>query len=280
MIEPRRHGLIPAAREVWATRAFIWYFGRGFIRKRTARTFLGVLWFPLRPSITLLSRLLVFGGIVAIHSGSKVPYTLFFLTASAIWQFFHECAYWATRSMDVNKIALRTVHVPRVTVILSSTIPALTEFAIYSSFALAAFVYYLVRAHTSYFAFNVWSPVEVVGGLFLMFMLGIGVGLITATMGARTRDVRFSLAFILGFGYYLTPVLYPLTQVPLKYRPLAEVNPVTGAMQLTKKGLFGGQDLSPEALAITIAAVLLLWIPGVWLFHRHELKATGATGIA
>jgi lipopolysaccharide transport system permease protein len=276
VIEPRRHGLLPAAREVWGTRGFIWYFGRGFIRKRTARTFLGVLWFPLRPSISLLSRLLVFGGIARIKSGTGVPYALFFLTASAVWQFFHECAYWATRSMDVNRVALRTVHVPRVTVILSGIVPAVTEFFIYSSFALGAYVWYLSRAHVSYYKVSRWSLVEVPGGLLLLLMLGIGIGLITATFAARTRDVRFSLGFLLSFAYWLTPVVYPLSQIPLKYRSIAELNPMTGAIQLVKKGLFGGQDLSPETVIVSCVAVVLLWIPGVWLFHRFELRSTEA----
>jgi lipopolysaccharide transport system permease protein len=280
VIEPRRHGLLPAAREVWKSRSFIWYFGRGFIRKRTARTFLGVLWFPLRPTISLLSKLLVFGGIAKFSSGTVAPYALFFLTTSAIWQFFHECAYWATRSMDVNKVALRTVHVPRVTVVLSAMVPALTEFLIYGSFAVISALYYLARAHKLYFLFTQASIYEIPAGLFLIFMLGIGLGLITATAGARTRDVRFTLTFVLSFAYWLTPVVYPLTQIPQKYRPIAELNPVTGAMQLVKKGLFGGQDLSPEALVISCVAVVLLWIPGVWIFHRAELKSTGANAVA
>jgi lipopolysaccharide transport system permease protein len=272
VIEPRRHGLIPAAREVWDSRSFIPYFGRVFIRKRVARTFLGMLWLPLRPSISLLSKLLVFGGLVGISSG-KTPYPLFFLTASAFWQLFHEAAYWATRSIDVNRFTLRAVHVPRITVIISAVIPTLMEFAVYGGFAVCAVIYYRVRAHTSYLSIHRMSLVDVPVGLLLILFLGIGVGLITATLGARARDVRFALSYLLGFAYFLTPVIYPLSKIPPKYRPIAELNPVTGAMQLVKEGIFGGHDLSTNALIVSFVAVLVLWIPGVWLFHRAEVRS-------
>lgn len=248
------------------------------MRKKTSRSLLGFMWVPLRPTISLMTKLLVFGGLVGVASGTKAPYPIFFLTTSAIWQFFHECAYWATRSMDVNRVALRAVHIPRMTVILSATIPALIEFAVYGSFAVGAIVWYYARVHTTYLALHQWSAVQVLGGLFLILMLGIGLGLITATFGARSRDVRFALAFVLSFGYWLTPVVYPLTQIPEKYRPIAELNPITGAMQLVKLGLFGGGDLSRDAVIVSVAATLLLWIPGVWLFHRIEIKSTGAAG--
>lgn len=270
VIEPRRHGLRLAAREVWESRRFIGYFGRVFVRKRFARTWLGLLWLPLRPSISLLTRLLVFGGLVGITAG-KTPYPVFFLTASAGWQLFNESAYWATRSLDVNRRALRVVHVPRLTVILSAVIPSVVDFLIYGSFAAAAVLYYLARGGGFWLTLTRSSLLYVPGGLLLILLLGLGVGLLTAALGARARDIRFALSYALSFVYFLTPVIYPLSQVPNRYKPLAELNPLTGAMEMFKDGLFGEHTLSSSSLAVTLTAVVAIWVPGVWLFHKVEI---------
>lgn len=272
IVEPRRHGLRAAAREVWQSRRFIGYFGRVFVRKRFARTWLGLLWLPLRPSISLLTRLLVFGGLVGITAG-KTPYPVFFLTASAAWQLFNESAYWATRSLEVNRRALRVVHVPRLTVIVSAVIPSFIDFLIYASFAAAAIVYYLARGGGFWLTLTPRSILYVPAGLLLILLLGLGVGLLTASLGARTRDIRFAMSYGLSFVYFLTPVIYPLSKVPNQYKPLAELNPLTGAMELFKDGLFSGHTLSNPSLAVTLVAVVALWVPGVWLFQRVELAS-------
>ncbi len=270
-IAPRRHGLRPAAREVWESRRYIPYFGRLFIRKRFARTWLGLMWLPLRPSISLLTRLLVFGGLVGISAG-KTPYPVFFLTASAAWQLFNECAYWSTRSIEVHRRVLRVVHVPRLTLVLSAIVPSIVDFLIYSSFAAAAVLYYVARGGGFWLDLTARSLLYVPLGLFLILLIGIGVGLLTSSFGARARDVRFTLNYALSFVYFLTPVIYPLSQVPNKYKPLAELNPLTGAFEMVKDGLFGGHTLSNASLAVTLFAVAAIWIPGVWLYQRAELS--------
>ena len=64
-----------------------------------------------------------------------------------------------------------------------------------------------------------------------MAMLGIGVGLLTASVGARARDVRLSLTYGIGFLYFLTPVIYPFESIPDAWKPIARLNPVTGALE-------------------------------------------------
>jgi homopolymeric O-antigen transport system permease protein len=270
VITPRRRGLRPAAREVWESRRYIPYFGLLFIRKRFARTWLGLLWLPLRPSISLLTRLLVFGGLVGISAG-KTPYPVFFLTASAAWQLFNECASWSTRSLEIHRRTLRFVQVPRLTVVLSAIVPSILDFLIYASFAALAVLYYVVRGGGFWLELSPRSIVYVPAGLLLILLIGLGIGLLTSSFGARAKDVRFAMGYALSFVYFLTPVIYPLSSVPNKYRPLAELNPLTGAMEMVKDGLFGGHTLSSASLAVTLTAVAGLWIPGVWLYQRLEV---------
>ena len=271
VIESRRAGIRAALAELWRYRRFTMFFGRRLLAKRYARTWLGLLWLPLRPVLNVATKLLVFGGLIGLTAGN-IPYPVFFLLASAAWALFSECVLWSTRSLDLNRGLLRQVHIPRLVVITSAIVPSLVDFAITLCLAAIALLYYLVRDDVFYLHLTIWSPVVILAALALIAMLGVGVGLITASAGARARDVRFAVAYFVSFAYFLTPVIYPFDSIPDRYKPLVELNPLTGAIELFKVGLFPGEVVSAEALTVTIAAVLALWIPGLWLFQRREVR--------
>ena len=271
VIERRKPGFFHAVAELWRYRRYSLYFGGIFLNQRLMRTWLGGLWLPLRPGMNIAAKVLVFGGLVGIKTGD-VPYAVFFLTATAGWQLFNEAALWATRSLDLNRALLRRVHIPRLVVILGAAVPAAVDFCINLGIAGIALLYYFVRAHKVYIHLNWWSPLEISCGLFLLVALGVGVGVITASRAARARDVRYLVMFLFGFVYWLTPVIYPFSRIPNHYKPIAELNPVTGAMELFKVGLFHSEPITPKALTVSIIAVFVCWVPGLWLFHRHEVR--------
>lgn len=269
VIEPPRRGLHHALRRFWRHRRFVLYFGLLFMRKRYARTWLGWLWIPLRPSISMLTRILVYGGVVGISAGN-VPYAIFFLATSAAWQLFYECAYWSTRSLELNRSLLRTLHVPRLTVLLAGFAPSLLDFLTYVGMIVVGLAYYLVRAHTLYLHVG-YRSILVPAGLGLLALFGLGIGFLTSSVAARARDVRFGIRFVLGFLYFLTPVIYPISAIPNKWRPLAELNPLTGAVEMVKDGLFATHSLTSDSVVVTLGAVVALWLPALWLFFRREL---------
>lgn len=239
------------------------------MRKRYARTWLGWLWIPLRPSISIITRILVYGGVVGISAGN-IPYAIFFLATSAAWTLFYESAYWSTRSLELNRSLLRTLHVPRLTVLLAGVAPSLLDFLTYVGMIAVGLGYYLVRAHTLYLHVG-YRSILVPAGLALLALFGLGIGFLTSSVAARARDVRFAIRFVLGFLYFLTPVIYPISAIPNKWRPLAELNPLTGAVEMVKDGLFATHSLTSDSAAVTLGAVVALWLPALWLFFRREL---------
>jgi lipopolysaccharide transport system permease protein len=271
VIAPRRTDFVGALRELWAYRWYTYFFGRRILARRYMRTWLGVVWLPLRPAMNIGARLLVFGGVIGITSHGT-PYPVFFVSATAAWQLFSECALWSTRSLDLNRDILRTFEVPRLVVVAGAVVPSVVDFLISAFFAGVALTVYLVTRHTFYLNLTWSSLVEVPLALVLIVLIGIGIGLITAASTARARDVRFGLMYALGFVYYLTPVIYPYSAIPNSYKRLAELNPVTGALQMFKVGLFHQEGLAPKALAVSIATVVILWVPGLWLFHRNDAR--------
>jgi ABC-type polysaccharide/polyol phosphate export permease len=270
-LEPRRPGIRAALGELWRHRRYVLFFGHRMLAKRYMRTWLGLAWLPLRPAMNIGAKVLVFGGLVGI-SPQSTPYAVFFILATAVWQLFSECALWSTRSIDLNRSVLRTAHIPRLTAIVGAVVPGIVDFLINLAFAAVALGYYLAKDHRFYLQVTAVTPFSVAAALLLIAMLGIGIGLLTASAGARARDVRFGLVSALGFMYFLTPIIYPFDKIPPHWRPLAELNPMTGGIELFRAGLFADQVVSPKAVAVTVAAVLVLWIPGLWLFQRNETR--------
>lgn len=271
VIQPRRRGWLLALGEVWSYRWCISYFGVATLRKRYRRTWLGAVWIPLKPGYNIAAKLLVFGGLLKVSSGGTMPYPVFFLFAQSAWYLFFETAFWSSRSLEVARPVLKRVELPRLPILLGAIFIGFVESFIYIAFALIGLLYYLLRAHHLYLNITHRAVLLPVGMFFLM-MLGLGIGLLLSVAGQRARDVRFGLHFGMSFLMYLTPVLYPLSQIPHQWRPLAELNPVTGAIQMTKDGLFGSHECTVSAAIVTIVATLVLWVPGLWLYHHRDVR--------
>ncbi len=137
-------------------------------------------------------------------------------------------------------------------------------------FAIVGVLYYYIRADYWYVEIGIHTLL-VPAGLLLLLLFGLGIGLLTSAAGARARDVRFGIGYVLGFLYFLTPVIYPLSAVPEKWRPVAELNPLTGAIEMVKDGLFPSHELSSDAVLVTLFWVFVIWVPGLWLFDRREV---------
>jgi lipopolysaccharide transport system permease protein len=171
----------------------------------------------------------------------------------------------------LNRKLLRQVHVPRLLLASAGLVPGFAEFGVYCACAVLAVVYYYVRVGTIYLSFG-RATLLVPAGIALTALLGAGTAVLIAGFGRRARDMRFALSYLLGFMYFMTPVIYPLSSVPNKWRPLAELNPLTGAMEMVKHGLFASETFSLDAAYVTLIATALIWGPGLWLVHRRELR--------
>jgi lipopolysaccharide transport system permease protein len=268
--EPPHPSVIATVRRVWHHRRVIGHVGHRFLMKRYARTWLGIAWIPLRPIISLGSKILVFGGLVGITSGS-IPYPLFFVVATGCWQLFSDSAIWSVRSIELNKPLLRRVEFPRLALVVAAAVPALAEFLTYIAIAAAGCIYYFFRGGYTLSLSGRFPLLPL--GLLALIMLGLGVGVFAAGLGARARDIRFGMNYGLGFLYFVTPVIYPMSTIPPKWRPLAELNPATGAIEMAKDGIFWTHSLSVPAALVSVVAVVVTWTLGLVFFSRREARA-------
>lgn len=266
VIQPRRIGVVGTLRESFSYRWCVPYFGRLYLRKRYQRTWLGFAWILIKPGFNMVTKIMVFKGILNVGTG-KVPYVVFFLIAQASWQLFQEISIWATRSLEIGRNLLQRIELPKLPMVFGAIVPGSIEFFVYAGAAAAAVAYYVVRAGTFYLHLGWWTILTPLG-LLLIILQGVGVGLVTSGASARARDVRYSLHFALGFLYFATPVVYPLSQIPPNWRPVAELNPVTGSLEMVKDGLFHSHELTGAAAAVAVGGTAILWALGYALLRR------------
>lgn len=272
-----RHVRRPAApdpvsrlRAVWSHRRQVAFFGRRLIEKRYIRTWLGMVWIPLRPALDVGMRALLFGGLLAVSS-EGLPYLVFFGMGMAAWMLLESSALWATRSLEVNRAVLRRINVPRLVPLASAAAPAAVEFGLYLLIAAIAVAYYGVADGTIY----VQSPLGVdglvaLGGLATLGLIGIGIGLWTSPFVAQARDIRFVFGYVTGLWFFLTPVIYPIDSIPENYRPLAEYNPATAPVDAFKHALLGTPPPSATSWTVSLVTVAALLASGWWFFARKE----------
>jgi lipopolysaccharide transport system permease protein len=261
-------------RELRQYRGLLGYFGARSMEKITARTVLGRWWLVLRPVLDILTAALIFGGVLAIASPA-VPYVLFFLAGATCWRLLENGLLWSTRSLEIHRRLLSKVYFPRLLLPVAALAPALIEFGCYVVALSLAIVYFSLLDGTLYL--NLGPELLVaVGALAMSQALALGIGLWTAVLGANARDVRYSLMYITAFWYLLTPVIYPLSLVPDRFRPIAEINPMTPIVELFKWGLVGAGEVRPVGLAIAGALIAAVWAGGLWFFGRAEAQAVDA----
>jgi lipopolysaccharide transport system permease protein len=267
-IEPRGRRWSAQLREIWHYRRLFRFFGKRAVERLYRGTFLGVSWLFIRPLFPLTVRTLVFGGLLGVNSPG-VPYFVFLLVGSSVWDLFSSCLMWSMRSLQMNKGFLGRMYFPRIIVPAATMSIAFVNFLIMMGVLAAALSYFYFTQGRLYLG----DPAQLgwaLGAVVLAVALALGIGLWAAPLNAEYRDVRFTLMYILEFWALLTPILYPLSAVPQKYQWVVFLNPMAGVVQAFKWGVLGIEEVNRAAFAADVAIVSVVLFSGLWYFGRVE----------
>jgi lipopolysaccharide transport system permease protein len=271
VIEPPSPSARGTLGEAWRYRHAYLYFLRQNIRRRYGRTFLGYLWIFLPVVVPVLLGSLVFGGILGVSPGGGIPYFLYFIIASAAWFAFSTTAFFATRSLEINRSVLGRVRVPRLIPEAAALALPGVGVLIYLVMGAGAVVFYVITRGEFYL---VLEPVTLLVpvALVLLILFGLACGLWFSPLAARARDVRRLAGYVLGFWYFLTPVIYPIEEIPSSYRFLASLNPVTAPIETFKFGLLGIGEVTVLGVAVFFGALIVVSVIGLRLFLASERR--------
>ena len=261
-IEPRRGIRLAELGELWSHRELIWVLAIRDVRVRYRQTVLGVAWAVLRPILAAALMTLVFGRLAKLPS-EGLPYSLFALLGVVPWTFFSGAVASASESLLGAQALVTRVYFPRLALPLAALGAPLVDLAVSLVLALGFALSSGLRPSAT------WTLVPV--GLAILFLAAAGLGAGLAALNALFRDVRHLVPFALQLALYASPVVYPASLVPERYRAAYFLNPVAGALEAFRGGVAGSPP-DPALLAISGASALALLIAGVALFLRVERR--------
>ena len=269
-ITPRNAGVVATLVDVWQHRRLVGFIGQRAMRKMYRRTVLGWLWLLINPLFPLALRALIFGALIGVSSDG-LPYFLFLLAGSLVWDTFASSLTWGTRSLEMNRHLVDQIYVPRALLPLANTAPALLDFGIKAAVFALALAYYVIdgRVVLRGGVPLLWA----LAALLLAFAFSTALSFFTSVWGETGRDMRFTLGQLLSIWYLLTPVLYPMSAVPEAYRSWMALNPLAIVAETFKWGLFGRGEFHAATFGATSGAVLVLFILGLVYFSRAEARS-------
>ncbi|MEW6535513.1 MAG: ABC transporter permease [Candidatus Auribacterota bacterium] len=270
VIRPKSTGIIAMLLDLWRYKRLVVYFSARTVRMRYKETILGWLWLIIRPLIPALISTVIFGKLAQFPS-DDVPYLVFFFTGMSLWTLFNTALLYATRSMRLNRRLVTKLYFPRIIIPLTSIAPFVLEFFINIAVLIGIFILFYVRTGVCYVSFR---PALLLCGIFFLatLILAWGIGFVTSILNAQARDVRFTLPFVLNMWYFITPVIYPLSFIPEKWRPLAILNPMTAIVEGFKWSILGRGELNIWYVVYSLVLVLLVFAGGLYFFSRAEAK--------
>lgn len=256
-------------REIWRYRDLLWMFVKREFVTYYKQTILGPLWFFLQPLFTTIIYIFVFGRVAQL-STDGIPHALFYMSGVVLWNYFADCFNKTATVFRDNQNLFGKVYFPRLIVPLSIIVTNLIKLSI--QFILFLMVY-------TYFLFVFSMPLRVNVAIFLlpilillMASISLGLGLIITSLTTKYRDLVFLLHFGVQLLMYATPVIYPLSSLPEKYRWLIAFNPLTPIIETFRYGMLGAGTFAWVHMAYTVFFSLFILIAGIVIFNKTEKK--------
>ena len=266
--EPERHTLIKSEEagvqlnlsELWYYRELLYFLTLRDIKVRYKQTLMGLAWVIIQPLTTMLIFTLVFNRFVRFDAG-PLPYPLFALSGLLLWLFFANAVTNSTHSLVSNANLITKVYFPRMFIPAASVGAGLVDLAVAFLLLIVLVFYYGVTLTSNLLLLPLF--------ILMMTLLALGVGLLSAALTVKYRDLRHALPFIIQLWMFASPVIYPAHIVPEGWKWLLTINPVAGIIEGFRASLAGGA-FKWMHLAISAVITLLLLVCSVYVFRRFE----------
>jgi len=230
------------------------------------QTVLGPIWYIIQPILTTFAFTLIFSKIARISTG-EVPPVLFYMSGIVLWHFFANCMGKTSDTFVANSGIFSKVYFPMLVVPTSVILSNAVTFAIQFALLLAFLGYYWTTGA------GVSLRPEMVFVLPLLMyvgLLGLGVGIVASSLTTKYRDLTYVIGFATQLWMYASPIIYPLSQIPERWRWLFMFNPMTAAVEAFRWFVFGQATLSWALVLSNAAVAAVLLLGGVLLFSRAE----------
>jgi lipopolysaccharide transport system permease protein len=251
-------------RDLWRYRELFLFLAWRDILVRYKQTVVGVAWAVLRPLLTMLVLVFIFGRLGKMPSGG-VPYPLLVFCGLLPWQFFSTALAGGGESLVGNAALVSKVYFPRLLVPAGSISASLVDFVISLGLLVALMIWYEWVPPLSI----VWLPCFIL----LAVAISFGAAIWVAALMVQYRDIRFIVPFAIQLGLYVSPVGFATSVVPEQYQVLYALNPMVGVIDGFRASILGGEHaLRGYSVLFSVLGAIFLVATGLWYFRRNERR--------
>lgn len=254
-------------REVWQYRDLIMLFTKRNFTVAYKQTILGPAWLFINPILSSLIYCFIFGGIAGMGTDG-IPQMMFYLSGNAVWSYFASCLTSNSSTFTSNAGVFGKVYFPRLTTPISNVLSAIIRFGIQMIMTLVFLVYYLVTGQVTP---NWWAWLLIPVVLLQLGMMGMGCGIIISSMTTKYRDLSVLVSFGVSLWMYITPVIYPISQVGTGWmHRVLMLNPVTAPVELFRYALLGKGAVEPVYMLWSWIFTFGVMVFGIMVFNKVE----------
>lgn len=260
LIEPAKFFSSLDLRGIWEYRELLFFLALRDIKIRYKQTLIGIGWVLLQPVITtaIFTTILLRLG---ANENLEVPYPLFAFSGFTFWTFISSSISNCSNSLVNHSSLVTKVYFPRLVIPISAVLATLVDLGFGLLSLLIAMLIYGVYPNQMFpLVFLLLVPA---------LLLSLGIGILTAALNVKYRDVKYVLPFILQIFFFISPVFYSLTMLPEESIWLWKLNPVTGILENFRAILFG-LPIDWQSLSVSVVVSILVFILAIFVFHKME----------
>lgn len=259
-IEPSKSWVALDLRSLWAYREVLYFLTWRDVRVRYKQTLLGATWAILQPLLVMLVFTIFFSILIRFPSDG-IPYPLFVYTGILFWTFFAAVVMGSGGSLLGSSSLITRVYFPRMLIIGAVVGARLVDLAVASILLIGLTIYYAVAI--------TWNIAMLPVLIVLITLLALGVGMWSAAINVKYRDVGVVLPVLTQLWMFASPIIYPLSLVPTSWQWLYSLNPMVGIIEGFRAALLGG-EFDWTALTFSAVITLAVLVYSIYTFRRME----------
>ena len=230
------------------------------------QTILGPLWYLISPVFSTITYMIVFGTLANLGTNG-IPQSLFYFSGTMLWTFFSENLTSVSGTFRENKNIFGKVYFPRLVSPIASVAGRVIKLMIQFILFLIVYIFYIMKGAQIKVT---WMVLLLPVVILWIGILSMGFGMIIASITTKYRDLALALNFLLSLFMYVTPVVYPYSEMPDSYKFVLWINPLSAPMEFFRTCYFGTPMVSAQMTITSIAVTILSLVFGMLVFEHIE----------
>jgi len=247
--------------EFWRYRELFLFLVWRDVKIRYKQTALGAAWAIIQPFMTMVIFTLFFGRMAKLPSDG-IPSPIFAYSALLPWTYFSMSIGLSGNSLVQNARLIQRVYFPRVAIPASSALSGLVDFVIAFVVLIGMMFYYHIPLSVGLL---LWPVL-----LIPLVVLVLGVGMILSSLNVKYRDIKYAIPFFIQSWLFITPIIYPTSIIPERFRPLINLNPLSGLIDAFRASMLPTRDVNWTSVLISVAVTAVIFLFAAYYFKKTE----------